>query len=102
MQIFEVRISRSALLDIASLREYLYGLMSEEGAVRYANTMREEIKLLSVCAECMSRSTSTTIRQIHPKARRMVSHNHRWIYVYHIECDIVIVDRIIPAKMNKG
>ena len=102
MQIFEVRISQKALCDMDVLREFLNGLMSEDGAVRYASTMRDEIKLLSVCAECMSRSTSTTIRQIHPKARRMVSHNHRWIYVYHIECDIVIVDRIIPAKMNKG
>ena len=35
-------------------------------------------------------------------ARRMVSHNRRWIYIYHIEEDVVIVDRIIPAKMNKG
>jgi hypothetical protein len=39
---------------------------------------------------------------IHPKARRMVSHNRRWIYVYHIEGTYVIVDRILPAKMNKG
>ena len=31
----------------------------------------------------------------------MVSHNRRWIYIYHIEEDVVIVDRIIPAKMNK-
>ena len=35
-------------------------------------------------------------------ARRLVSHNRRWIYIYHIEEDVVIVDRIIPAKMNKG
>ncbi len=32
----------------------------------------------------------------------MVSHNKRWNYVFHIEEDYVIVDRIIPAKMNKG
>lgn len=31
-----------------------------------------------------------------------VSHNRRWIYVYHIEGTYVIVDRILPAKMNKG
>ena len=96
-----MRISQKARLDMVMLREFLNGLMSEEGAVCYANTMRAEIKLLSVCAECLSRSTSTTIQQIHPKARRMVSHNHRRIYVYHIEENIVIVYRIIPAKMNK-
>ena len=43
-----------------------------------------------------------TLRQIHPEARRMVSHNRKWVYVYHIEASFVIVDRIIPAKMNKG
>jgi len=43
-----------------------------------------------------------TLRQIHPKARRMVSHNRRWIYVFHIDGPFVIVDRILPAKMNKG
>jgi len=31
-----------------------------------------------------------------------VSHNRRWIYVYHIEEVFVVVDRILPAKMNKG
>ena len=36
------------------------------------------------------------------EARRMVSHNRRWVYVYHIEENFVIVDRILPAKMNKG
>lgn len=47
-------------------------------------------------------TTSMTLRQIHPEARRMVSHNRKWVYVYHIEASFVIVDRIIPAKMNKG
>ena len=26
----------------------------------------------------------------------------KWVYVYHIEESFVIVDRILPAKMNKG
>lgn len=43
-----------------------------------------------------------TLRQIHPEARRMVSHNRKWVYVYHIEASFVIVDRILPANMNKG
>ena len=29
-------------------------------------------------------------------------HNRRWLYVFHIEENFVIVDRILPAKMNKG
>ena len=53
-------------------------------------------------ADLYRRTTSKTFLQIHPQARHMVSHNRRWDYVFHIEGELVIVDRIIPAKMNKG
>lgn len=102
MRIYEVRISISARADMDRLRVFLDEMLSEEGAVRYANNMRAEIKMLAIYAECYGCSTSKTLRMIHPKARRMVSHNRRWIYVYHIEEDFVIVDRILPSKMNKG
>ena len=102
MQLYEVRISLAARADMAELRTFLDEMMTEEGAIRYANNMREEIKMLSVYADLYGKSTSLTIRKIHPEARRMVSHNRRWIYVYHIEGNFVIVDRILPSKMNKG
>ena len=102
MRTYEVRISHVALEDMAELRLFLDSMLSEEGAIRYANNMREEIKMLAVYADCYGRSTSITLRQIHPKERRMVSHNRRWIYVFHIDGSFVIVDRILPSKMNKG
>ncbi|OYP57174.1 hypothetical protein [Segatella bryantii] len=102
MKIYEVRISHDARLDMAELRKFLKTMMTKEGAIHYANSMREEIKMLALYADLYGRSTSMTLRQIHPEARRMLSHNRRWIYVYHIEEDFVIVDRILPAKMNKG
>ncbi len=102
MQIYEVRISHAAYADMAVLRKFLKAMMTEEGAVRYANNMRLELKMLSVYADCYGRTTSSTLRMIHPNARRMVSHNRKWVYVYHIEDAYVIVDRILPAKLNKG
>ena len=102
MQIYEVRISHGARVDMAELRKFLKTMMTVEGAVRYANNMREEIKMLTLYADLYGKSTSMMLRQIHPEARRMVSHNRRWIYVYHIEENFVVVDRILPAKMNKG
>lgn len=102
MKIFEVRISHEAYKDLVELRKFLDDMLSEEGAIRYANNMRAEIKMLSVYADCYGRSTSLTLRQIHPEARRMLSHNRKWLYVYHIEGDFAIVDRILPVKMNKG
>lgn len=102
MQIYEVRISHAAYEDMAALRIFLDEMLSEEGAIRYANNMRMEIKMLSVYADCYGRSKSKTLLQIHPEARRMISHNRRWIYVFHIEEHFVVVDRIIPSSMNKG
>ena len=102
MQIYEVRISHGARVDMAELRKFLKAMKTEEGAISYANNMREEIKMLALYADLYGKSTSMTLRQIHPEARRMVSHNRRWIYVYHIEENFVVVDRILPAKMNKG
>lgn len=102
MRIYEVRISQDALQDIARLRTFLLEMMSEDGAVRYANNMRAEIKMLSVFADLYRKTSSKTFLQIHPEARHMVSHNRRWDYVFHVEGGFVIVDRIIPAKMNKG
>ena len=102
MQIYELRISHGARIDMVELRKFLKAMMTEEGAIRYANNMREEVKMLAVYADLYGKSTSLTLRQIHPEARRMVSHNRKWVYVYHIEASFVIVDRIIPAKMNKG
>lgn len=101
MQVFEVRISKSAFVDIDNLRKFLDEMLSEEGAIKYANNMRAEIESLSVFADCIGKTTSNTLRAIHPNARRMVSHNRKWIYVYHIDGLFVIVDRILPSKMNK-
>ena len=102
MQIYEVRISRDALQDMARLRAFLLEMMSEDGAVRYANNMRAEIKMLSIFANLYKKTSSKTFLQIHPEARHMVSHNRCWDYVFHVEDEFVVVDRIIPAKMNKG
>ena len=101
MQTYDVRISHAAYADMVGLRKFLKAMMTEDGAVRYANSMRAELKMLSVYADCYGRTTSAMLRLIHPNARRMVSHNRRWLYVYHIEDSCVIVDRILPAKMNR-
>ena len=98
----KVRISHAARADMVELRKFLKAMMTEEGAVRYANNMRIEVKTLSAYAECYGRSTSATLRKIHPDARRMVSHNRKWMYVYHIDGPFAIVDRILPAQLNKG
>ena len=42
MRLYEVRISHTALQDMTRLQVFLDNMMSEEGAIRYANNMRAE------------------------------------------------------------
>lgn len=98
MRNYTVRISRKAQHDVEELSEFLLTVISIESARRYLETMIAEVMSLTVFAELYRPSPMADIRQYHPKARRMVSHNKRWVYVFHIEDDLVIVDRIRPAK----
>jgi len=99
MRIFKVRVLPSAEADIDVLADFLFENLSREGAYRYLEFMEQEVLSLSVYANCFAETHSETIRAIHPQARRMVSHNHKWSYVFHIEEDTVYVDRIIPSSL---
>jgi plasmid stabilization system protein ParE len=99
MKTYKVRVLQSAEADIDELADFLFENLSIEGALRYLGFMRQEVMSLSVYAGCFAEAHSSAIRSIHPKACRMVSHNHRWTYVFHIEDDVVYVDRIIPSKL---
>ena len=99
MKVYKVEIDSSAREDIEELAEFLATKMSLEGARKYLDSMIQEVLSLSVYADVYYKSKSKTITMIHPQARRMVSNNKKWNYIFHIEDDIVIVDRIMPSKM---
>ena len=99
MKTYKVRVLSSAEADIDELADFLFEKLSREGAYHYLDFMRQEVLSLSVYADCLAEAHSRTILSIHPQARRMVSHNHKWVYVFHIEGDTVFVDRIIPSSL---
>ena len=99
MTVYKVRISRSAMRDMDDLENFLKSVMSQSGANKYIDNMIAEVQSLSLYADLYRPSTMAVIRQYHPKARRMVSHNRRWCFIFHVEVDMVIVDRIRPSKM---
>ena len=98
MKTYKVKVLQSAEADIDALADFLFENLSREGAYRYLDFMEQEVLSLSIYANCFAEARSKTIRAIHPKASRMVSHNHKWVYVFHIEDDTVLVDRIIPSN----
>ena len=98
MTIYKVRMHHSALRDLDELELFLLSVMSRSGANKYIDMMMAEVESLSIFACLYRPSQMLVIRSYHPQARRMVSHNRRWVYIFHIEGDTVIVDRIRPAK----
>lgn len=99
MRIYKVKVHPSADEDIAELTDFLFEKMSREGGNRYLDAMGEEMRSLALFADCFAESRSKTVRNIHPRARRMVSHNHKWCYVFHIEGDTVVIDRVLKSTM---
>lgn len=102
MNTYKVIIGASAEADFEDLALFLRQVMSIDGARRYHQSMLAEILSLSIFADLYRTSRYADIRRYHPQARHMVSHNKRWVYIFHTEGDRVVVDRIRPAKLIKG
>ncbi len=96
---YKVNISSTAKADLKNLALFLLQMMSIDGANKYLYAMQLEIMSLSVLADLYHPSNYTDVRKYNPKACHMVSHNKKWVYIFHIENDSVIVDRIRPAKL---
>jgi len=99
MTTYKIRIDDSAESDLRHLFDFLINVMSRDGANRYIDMITNEVLSLSILANVYSPSQYADIRRYHPQAHRMVSHNKRWVYIFHIEDDSVIIDRILPAKL---
>lgn len=99
MKTYRVEVDSSAWADIDELTDWIRDNMSREGGDRYIDAMICEIYTLTVYADIYQVSRYADIRRCHPQARRMVSHNKKWVYVFHVEGDVVVVDRILKAKL---
>ena len=99
MTTYKIRIDDSAESDLRHLFDFLINVMSRDGANCYIDMITNEVLSLSILANVYSPSQYADIRRYHPQARRIVSHNKRWVYIFHIEDDSVIIDRILPAKL---
>lgn len=99
MRIYKVEVAPSAKVDVNELADFLFENMSREAAYRYLDSIGQEMQSLSIFADCFNESQSLIIKAINPRAKRMVSHNHKWTYVFHIENDTVVIDRLLKSKL---
>lgn len=101
MTTYKIKIEESAESDLMNLFGFLISVMSRGGANRYIDMIIDEVLSLSILADIYPLSRYADIRCYHPHARRMVSHNKRWVYVFHVEKKTVVIDRIVPSKLIK-
>ena len=99
MKIYRVEVAPSAIVDVNELANFLFENMSREAAYRYLDMIGQEMESLSIFANCVNESQLLAIKEIHPHARRMISHNHKWNYVFHTEKDTVVIDRLLKSKL---
>lgn len=102
MKTYNIIISFAAETDLMGLSLFLRSVMSVENAWKYFQSMRDEVMSLSILADLYHPSHYADICKYHTRACRMVSHNKRWVYVFHKEEDTVVLDRILPSKIIKG
>ena len=99
MKTYKVEIENTALDDLEELSDFLANQMTLDSAWQYKEALRNEIISLSIYADLYKTSRYADILRFHPRARRMVSHNKKWVYIFHREESVVILDRIYPARM---
>ena len=102
MKTYSVVIDSAAIADLDDISDFLAEHLSFEGAWRYKEAMKYELLSLSVFADLYQASRMADIKRYHPQARSMASHNKRWTYIFHIEDDTVVIDRIRPSKLIKS
>ena len=98
MRSYKVKINDSASDDLKDLFLFLTTVLSPSSVDQYIEMLSNEVASLSIIAGIYPISRQKNILKIHTQARRMVSKNRKWNYIYHIENDNVFVDRIIASK----
>lgn len=101
MRLYKVRVAKTAIADLNALSKFLLSVLSLHGAQMYKDMMLTEIQSLSIYGDLYRVSRYADVRAVHPRARHMASHNKKWSYIFHIEDDMVVVDRILPSKLIK-
>lgn len=99
MKIYKVEVAPSAKADVNEFADFLFENMSREASYHYLDMIGQEMESLSIFANCINESQSRIIKGVHPNAKRMISHNRKWNYVFHIENDTVVIDRILKSKL---
>lgn len=99
MKEFKVRILDTVFADIDDIADFIVSVSTFEHAAKYAREIGAEIMALRYLADIIPESRYKSVRFYHPHAKQLRTHNKKLNIIFHIENDIVIVDKILASKM---
>lgn len=101
MKRYKIAISKKVYNDLEHIGDFIISKHTHEATNKYLRSLFEDISSLEILADALPYSEWDTIKDIHPKGKRLLSQNKHWNIVFHISGDYVIVDRIIASKLIK-
>ena len=99
MKGYSVKILDTVFADIDDIADFIVEVSTPEHAVRYARELQAEIMTLRYLADIIPESRYLSVRHYHPHAKQLRTHNKQLNIIFHIEGNIVIVDKILASKM---
>jgi len=98
---YKIAIDNAVYNDLENIGNFIHSKYDQRAADNYLKSLYEDISTLEYLAGALSYSQWSTVKQIHPKGKRLLSKNRHWNIIFHISGDYVIVDRIIASSMIK-
>lgn len=99
MKYYKVSVSKTVLAEIEEIADFIISISTSEHAIRYKNQLIAEIATLSYLADVINNSGWQTAKRYHPNTKHYITNNKKWIVIFHIDEDYVIVDKLMPSKM---
>ena len=95
----QVIVSDDAQEDILYVAQYIIAVSRPDHAEKYAREVLVELATLNYMAVVLPNPIYGYVKKFHPEAKMMKLHGKPLCAIFHIEGDVVIIDRIIHSSM---
>ena len=97
----KVILSETVRRDIETISDFIISVSRPEHAERYTQNMLDELASLSYMATVRPECQWQLPKRYHPKAKTLAICKRKLTAIFHIEGELVIVDKILPSSMIK-
>ena len=100
MKKYRLAVTDNVWDSLSKISNYITSVASESLALKYTDQLLDEIRELSnpLPANAMQYSQWQTAKQLHPKAKRLITKNRKWNIIFHIDGQFVVIDGIIATS----